>query len=75
MEPARNISWFRRAEFKSGATVGRFITMASMVCPEMSAGSIQPTVLINGIIAMRTGYLTISFKLLRIDKLLNFDMF
>ena len=57
MVPPRNMSWLRRARSSIGPTVGRLSTTAVMVPPEMVAGSIQPTVLMIGLIATRTGYL------------------
>ena len=40
--------------------VGRFNTIAVIVSPETMAGSVQPTVLTMGLIAILTGYLKVS---------------
>ena len=57
MEPARYMSWFCSAVMSRGPTVGSESTIESTVCPEIRPGSIQPTVAMKGISAMRTGYL------------------
>ena len=58
--PARYMSWLSRACNNKGPVVGRLSTMETMASPDIKVGSSQPIVLINGLIAMRTGYLRTS---------------
>ena len=53
--PARKVSWNSSACSSIGPVVGRLSTMAVIASPDTIAGSSQPTVLISGLMAMRTG--------------------
>ena len=46
----------------SGPVVGKLNTMATMTEPLTSDGSSQPMVLTTGLMAMRTGYFSSSFR-------------
>ena len=49
------MSWLTSARSSSGPAIGRLSTMAVIVTPEISAGSTQPMVEMNGFSAIRTG--------------------
>src|SRR5690606_16601281 len=53
--PARYMSWLLSACSSRGPAVGRFSTVETMSSPEISAGSTQPTVEMNGLSATRVG--------------------
>src|SRR5579862_474654 len=56
-EPARNISWLRRASSSIGPVVGSDITMETTAAPEITCGSNEPISETNGLSAKRSGYL------------------
>ena len=60
--PARYISWLISASIKAGPVVGKPNTMDTIASPEMSAGNNNPIVLINGLMAIRSGYLISSYR-------------
>jgi hypothetical protein len=62
MAPARYMSWDSSALSSSGPVVGKLSTTETMTDPETSPGRVQPTVLTNGLSAMRTGYLSTSVR-------------
>ena len=55
-DPARYISWFMRDSKSNGPVVGKLRTTLVMADPEINPGSIQPTVLMKGFIAILRGY-------------------
>ena len=50
------MSWVRSESSSSCPSVGRFSTMEMIASPAISVGSSRPTVLTNGLRAMRSGY-------------------
>src|SRR5215470_5201621 len=59
-EPARYMSWLRRASSSIGPVVGSDITLETMTAPETSSGSSVPMSAMNGFSDMRSGYLSSS---------------
>ena len=58
--PARYMSWLISDCSSSGPVIGRLRTTAVIVAPDTRVGSTQPTVEMNGLSAIRTGYLSSS---------------
>ena len=58
MEPAKYMSWFSKARNSKGPVVGKPKTTAVITEPEIIPGRTQPIVLISGLRAIRTGYLS-----------------
>src|SRR5690606_3127418 len=57
-EPARYMSWLRSASSSMGPVVGSDSTTETTAAPEMSSGRSEPMSAMNGLSAMRNGYLT-----------------
>src|SRR5437016_4775842 len=56
-DPARYMSWLRRASSSIGPVVGRDITTETIAAPEITCGSSEPISEMNGLSAIRKGYL------------------
>src|SRR5579863_1642957 len=61
-EPARYMSWLRSATSNIVSFVGNAITTETMTAPEITCGSSEPISLMNGLSAMRSGYLNSAFS-------------
>src|SRR6202007_3090243 len=56
-EPARYMSWLRSASSSIGPVVGKDITTETIAAPEITCGSREPISEMNGLRAIRSGYL------------------
>ncbi len=56
-EPARYMSWLRSALSSIGPVVGSDMTTETIAAPEITCGSSEPISEMNGLSAMRSGYL------------------
>src|SRR5215472_16985254 len=56
-DPARCMSWLRSASSSIGPVVGRDITTETIAAPEIMCGNREPISEINGLRAIRSGYL------------------
>lgn len=61
MKPDRNWSWDCSAETRTGPTVGRLITTETITDPDTIDGIRLPISAMNGLMAIRSGYLTRSW--------------
>src|SRR5207302_3650938 len=57
-EPARNMSWLRSASSSIGPVVGSDITTETIAAPDITCGSSDPISEMNGLSAIRSGYLS-----------------
>ena len=56
------MSSLRSAAYSSGPAVGMFMTMETIVSPDISVGSHSPRAVITGLMAMRTACLTVTVR-------------
>src|SRR6266566_1490744 len=61
-EPARNMSWLRKASSSIGPVVGSDMTIDTTAAPEITCGNNEPISEMNGLSERRSGYLNNSLS-------------